>query len=160
MSPSHQQQIAQAFKTKPSLIAAAGHIGCAASDFFKAHIATAGISKAQMAGLGSKLRRAQTLPAAEQESRAFLGRQMKKLAKREENGARPSSWRKPSAEGNAHKPIGEIVIDWFTNKRYLPSGATPSLQLLQNFWHQIETLYHYHAVTGKKAGIHKEVSRS
>jgi hypothetical protein len=157
MSPSHQQQIAQVLKTKPGLIAAAEHVGRAASDFFKAHIASSGISKAQLAALGTQLRRAQTLPEAINESCSFLDRQMKKLAKREENGAKPSSWRKPSVDGNAKKPVGGIVIDWFSNKRYLPNGVPPSLQLLQHFWHQIETLYHYSAVTHKKADIKKEI---
>lgn len=160
MTQSHQQPIAAAFKEKSGAIRAAEEVGVRAADFYTKHIATAGISKAQMAALGDKLRRAVSLTAAKANCMDFLCHQMSKLEKREEKGAKAASWCKKSGNGGQQTAIGDILIEHLAYDCFIPKGTSLSLNLLQLFWHQIETLYHYHAVTGQKAGIHKEVCRS
>jgi hypothetical protein len=145
------------FKSRLSASHAADHIGIRAQEFYRNFIQPTGLSKAQMAAVGSQLRRAVTLEDAEKKCKNFLEHQMEKLEKREGKGAKPISWRKDAGKGEAKKPLGEIVITWIDHKIYLPDKTTPSLPLLQRFWHQIETLYHYHAVTGQTTAISKEI---
>lgn len=144
---------------KAAAVAAANFIAHGALALYRLGLNPGAVSKAQVSAVGEKVRRADTLEDAESATARYLKHQMTKLKKREESGARPASWRTEVGAGPDRKPIGEAVIEWIHERRYLPEADSPapSLALLQKFWHLVETLYLYQAATGKKARIKEEI---
>ena len=162
MSGSKDAMVRQTMEEKAAAIAATNFIAHSATKLYRLGLTPGAVSKAQVLAVGEKVRRAATLEGAEgAESAAasFLNHQMAKLKNREKSHARPASWRTEIGEASDRRPIGEAVIEWIHERRYLPQAESPapSLALLQKFWHLVETLYLYQAVTGKKAEINEEI---
>jgi hypothetical protein len=160
MSDSHKPQIAAMLMRKRGETVVNDYISECAAVFFEIYLAPAGISKAQMTAVGFHLRRADTLQTAESNCRSFLVHQMDKLKKGEEDDAAAKSWRKKV--GRQKRPLGEVIVEWFDRKLYLPVGKScprPSIDQLQRFWYQVATLYRFYSLTGNPADTIKEIRR-
>lgn len=111
----------------------------------------ASISSAQMAAVADRIRRAATLEKAKEETAAFLSHQMAKLKAKHDRQGKATSWYEPASGAGAGQALGDLLMDWIQNERYL-NGADKDvisildrLAALQRFWARFHVFYRYGA---------------
>jgi hypothetical protein len=158
MTPADEKRIETALKARLGQLDAADFIARRALALYRLGLGPGVLSKAQVAAVGERIRRADNLAQAEEKAEKFIEDQLKKLHRREEDGAKPSSWSRRLEEDGVEKKIGEVVVGWITKRLYLPdppaaARAAADLGMLQCFWHQFEILYHFKAATDREPDI-------
>jgi hypothetical protein len=107
------------------------------------------IGAAQMEALAGRIREAATIEKARSDVAAFIRRRTAKLPAQRER-----SWVTPAATGGSVLTLGELLVDWLANERYLEGVEDDILKLLnrtcalKRFWNRFHGIYRYGTVFG------------
>jgi hypothetical protein len=155
MTPPDETRLETVLKGRLGRLDAADFIAGRSLALYRLGLCPGALSKAQVSAVGERIRRAENLAKAEEKAKEFIERQLVKLHRREEDGAKPSSWSRRLEVDGVEKKIGEVVVGWITERLYLPDAARPAAELgmLQRFWQQFEILYHFKAATHSEPDI-------
>ena len=105
------------------------------------------ISASQMASIGNRLQTANGIEEAKQRAIGFLQDQLKKLEAKEKRTGNKSSWLLQSLGTGGKDPIGQTLIRWIDEQKYLVGhpemDRIDTLIALRRFWSNVHGLYRY-----------------
>ncbi len=107
------------------------------------------ISPSQMSAFGELLRTAPNRTEAQRFAEDWMAKQLKKLREEEKRKGKPKSWL-ASPEGGAAASLGEELLAWIKNDRYLgdkPPEDLDRMDALLRFWTRLHGLYRYEVET-------------
>ena len=125
------------------------HLLKKAREFYGVGFAPENLSTAQMNAISARLQQSTSFQAAADSTVSFLKKQMEKLEKKESRTARRLSWRKEAPGSENANALGEILIEWIRNEKYLTGGPDIGkdkilqLDVLRRFWSNVFGLYSY-----------------
>ncbi len=107
------------------------------------------ISPSQMSAFGELLRSASNRTAARQRAKEWMAKQLEKLRQEEKRKGKPRSWL-ASPEGGSAASLGEELLAWIDDERYLgenPPQDLDRLEALRRFWARLHGFYRYEVET-------------
>ncbi|MGH8613418.1 MAG: hypothetical protein ACREYF_15735 [Gammaproteobacteria bacterium] len=111
------------------------------------------ITPSQMAAVGECIRMAANHSKAKEQVICFLNNQMEKLKAKAERGGKPESWASEPVAGGGKETLGETLMDWIKEARYLERAPKAEhldpLAALQRFWSRFHGLYRYEVELGE-----------
>jgi hypothetical protein len=102
-----------------------------------------------MAAVGDHILRAPSLAQAQDRVKSFLSKQLDKLTAQAERTGKPTSWALTPETGTGEKTLGQTLIRWIVEEKYLEGKEAPKdldrLEALRRFWSRVHGLYRYEA---------------
>lgn len=118
------------------------------------------ISSSQMGAVGEHLRRSETIEKAQKAVCGFIKKRIERHKDNTDIVKKNTSWLTRSNGEQDNASLGEILIAWIKEERYLGNGsqfnAIGRLAVLQRFWNNVYGQYHYCKVMGEDMHLEKE----
>lgn len=143
-------------REKKTLLKAEDLLLIEAKNLYEKGFSPGNLSKAQMAAITERLRRADSLASAKREATDFLRKQIKKLSEKSDRTGKKTSWIKDAARMEGEKSLGQLLIGWLEKEAYLHAGSSPDLNRLYAMrlvWSFVCGMYGYRKVMEKDMPI-------
>ncbi len=118
------------------------------------------IRPSQMAAVGELIRRAASFEEAAKSVGGWMGKTLKKLEARRDRTGKVESWLRPaSLDPFKGTILGQLLIEWITDQRYLEHEPPPDLDrlaALHQFWDRFHGLYRYRVEMGEEMPLHEQ----
>lgn len=106
------------------------------------------LSSSQMAAVAECIYTASNCETAKGRVKKFLTNQLNKLKAKAERSGKATSWALPRPTGGGGETLGQTLMQWIENEKYLEQQLPANLnrlEALRYFWSRFHGLYRYQA---------------
>ncbi|MDL1968563.1 MAG: hypothetical protein LWW97_08485 [Deltaproteobacteria bacterium] len=154
------EQVEAALEQKKAFIEIEGHLLIKAIELYRMGFNSKNLSSSQMSAVGEHLRRSETIEKAQSVVCGFIEKRLKRPKDKTDSAGKNTSWLIQANGKPDNISLGEILIDWLKEERYLGNGlefnAIGRLAVLRRFWNNVYGQYRYCKVIGKDMPLEKE----
>lgn len=154
------EQVEAALEQKKAFLKIEGHLLIKAIELYRMGFNSKNLSSSQMSAVGEHLRRSETIENAQGAVCGFIKKRLERLKNKTDSTEKNMSWLTRANGKQDNASLGEILIDWLKEERYLENGlefnAIGRLTVLRRFWNNIYGQYRYCKVMDEDMPLEKE----